>query len=284
MEIKKVGVIGCGTMGSGIVQVCAQSGYPVVVSELNDQLLKKGLAAINSSLTKGVEKARITQQEKDSTLARLKGTTSINDFSDCDLIIEAATEDLDLKKKLFAGLESVCPKHAVLASNTSGLSIIEMAACTKRPEKVLGLHFFNPVPAMKLLEIVRSVATSDETVGIAKQFGKSLGKTTIVAKDAPGFIVNRLFVPQLLNAIRMLEAGVATKEDIDTGLNLGLNHPMGPLALADLVGLDTLVLIANGIYAEFRDPQFIAPVLLTRMVSAGWLGRKSGKGFYEYKK
>ncbi len=284
MEIKKVGVVGCGIMGAGIAQVCAQSGYQVVVSEINDELLKKGLAAITSSLARSVEKARITQQDKDSTLARIRGTTSMKDFADCDLTIEAAVENLELKKKLFAELDKICPKHAILSSNTSGLSIIDMAMATKRPEKVLGLHFFNPVPVMKLLEIVRSVATSDETLETGRQFGKSVGKTAVVARDATGFIVNRLMVPQILIAIRMLESGVATREDIDNGVSLGLNHPMGSLALADLVGLDTLLFITNGIYAEFKDPQYVPPVLLTKMVTAGWLGRKSGKGFYEYKK
>ena len=283
MEIKQVGVIGCGQMGGGITQVCAQSGYPVIVSEINEELLNKGLTSINSSLTKAVAKERITQQDKESTLARIKGTTDMNDFRDCDLVIEAAIENLDLKKKIFVELDKICPKPAILATNTSCLSIIDIAMATTRPDKVLGLHFFNPPPAMKLLEIVKTIATSDETLEIGKNFGKSLGKTTIIAKDAPAFIVNRLMVPQILNAIRMLEAGVATKEDIDTGVTLGLNHPLGPLGLADFVGLDTLYFIANSIYDEFKDPQFAPPILLAKMVAAGWLGRKTGKGFYEYK-
>jgi len=283
MEIKQVGVVGCGQMGSGITQVCAQSGYQVVVSEINKEVLNKGLASINSSLTKGVEREKITQKDKDSTLARIKGTTDMNDFSDCELVIEAAIENLDLKKKIFAELDKICPKNTTLATNTSCLSIIDIAIVTTKPDKVLGLHFFNPAPAMKLLEIVKTIATSDETLEIGKSFGKSLGKTVIIAQDTPGFIVNRLMLPQILNAIRMLEAGVATKEDIDTGLTLGLNHPLGPLSLADLVGLDTLLFIANGIYTEFKDPQFAPPTLLKKMVTAGWLGRKTGKGFYEYK-
>ena len=283
MEIKKVGVVGCGQMGGGIAQVCAQSGYQVVVSEINDELLKKGLASIDSSLTRSVQKEKITQQDKDATLARIKGTTDTRDFGDCDLVIEAAIENLDLKKKIFADLDKVCPKHAILATNTSCLSIIDMAVATKRPDKVLGLHFMNPVPVMKLLEIVRTVATSEETLETGKEFGKSLGKTIVIAQDAPGFIVNRLMVPQILNAIRMLESGVATREDIDTAMTLGLNHPMGPLALADLVGLDTLLFIADGIYEEFKDAQYAAPTLLKKMVTAGWLGRKTGKGFYDYK-
>ena len=283
MEIKKVGVVGCGQMGGGIAQVSAQSGYQVVVSEINDELLNKGLAAINSSLTKSVEKEKITPADKEAALARLKGTTDLKDFGDCDLVIEAAIENLDLKKKIFAELDRVCPKHAVLATNTSCLSIMDMAVATGRPDRVLGLHFFNPAPLMKLMEVVRTIATSDETVKIGRDFGQSLGKTVIIARDAPGFVVNRLLVPQLLNAIRMLEAGIATREDIDTGMTMGLNHPIGPLALSDLVGLDTLLFIANSTYDEFKDPQFAPPILLAKMVTAGWLGRKTGKGFYDYK-
>ena len=282
MEIKKVGVVGCGLMGSGIVQVCAQSGYQVVVSEINDELLNKGLASINSFLTKGVEKGRITEQDKESTLARIKGTTNTKDFGDCDLVIEAATENMDLKKKIFADLDKVCPKHTILASNTSCLSVIDVAVVTSRPEKVLGLHFMNPVPLIRLLEIVKTVAISDETLETGKEFGKSLGKTIVVAKDTPGFIVNDLMIPYLLHAIRMLDAGVATKEDIDTAINLGLGHPMGPLTLSDLIGLDTVLFVASAMYEEFKEPQYTPPPLLKKMVAAGWLGRKTGKGFYEY--
>ncbi|MFC2048298.1 3-hydroxyacyl-CoA dehydrogenase family protein [Chloroflexota bacterium] len=283
MEIKKVGVVGCGLMGSGITQVCAQSGYGVVVSEINDELLNKGLASINSFLSKSVERGRLSQPDKDTALSRIKGTTNLQDFSDRDLVIEAATENLDLKKKIFAELDKICPNQTILASNTSCLSIIDVAAMTGRPDKVLGMHFFNPVPLMKLLEIVRTIATSDETLEIGKNFGETLGKTIVIAQDTPGFIVNRLLVPFMLNAIRMLEAGIATREDIDTGINLGLNHPMGPLTLTDFVGLDTLYYIAVAMYDEFKDPQYASPLLLRRMVTAGWLGRKTGKGFYEYK-
>ncbi len=283
MKINRVGVVGCGTMGSGIAQVCAQAGYAVTVSEVSEDLLKKGLAAINSFLSKAVEKQKITPQDRDATLTRIKGTTSFNDFSECDLVIEAAIENLDPKKKIFTELDGICPKHAILASNTSGLPVIEMAMATSRPDRVLGLHFFNPAPVMKLLEVVRTIATSDETLETAKEFSKSIGKTVVVAKDTPGFIVNRLMLPELLNAVRMLEAGVATREDIDNAVVLGLNHPMGPMALADLVGLDVILSLANTLYNEFKDPQFAPPVLLVRMVSAGWLGRKKGKGFYEYK-
>lgn len=283
MEIKQVGVVGCGLMGSGIAQVCAQAGYQVIVSEVNEELLNKGLAKIDSVLTRAVEKERITPQDKETTLSRLKGTTSLKDFGGCDLVIEAAVENLALKKKIFAELDSICPKHAILATNTSCLSIIEMAMTTRRPGQVLGLHFFNPPPVMKLLEVVRTVATSEETLEIGRSFGQSLGKTPVISPDSPGFIVNRLMVPQVLNAIGMLETGVATREDIDNGVTLGLNHPIGPLALADLIGLDTLYLVAIAIYDEFKDPQFAPPTLLKKMVSAGWLGRKSGKGFFDYK-
>ena len=283
MEIKKVGVAGCGTMGSGITQVCAQSGYQVVVSELNDKLMNKGLASINSVLTRSVEKSRLSQQDKDAIMARIKGTTNAKDFADCDLVIEAITENMEMKKKLFAELDKICRKDVILASNTSCLSIIDLAMMTSKPDKVLGLHFMNPVPVMTLLEIVKTIATSDETLEIGKNFGKSVGKTIVIAQDTPGFIVNRLLMPNLMNAIRMLDAGVATKEDIDTSIHLGLNHPMGPLTLSDLIGNDTVLYVTEAIYEEFRDPQYAAPPLLKKMVTAGWLGRKSGKGFYNYK-
>jgi len=284
MEIKKVGVVGCGLMGSGIAQVCAQSGYQVVVSEINDELLNKGLASINSALSRSVDKGKLSQQDKDAVFSRIKGTTNTKDFYDCDLMIEAAIENIDLKKKIFAEIDKICPKHAILATNTSCLSIIDMAMATTRPDKVLGLHFFNPVPVMQLIEIVRTVATSDDTLETGKTFGNSLGKTVVIAQDAPGFIVNRLLMPFLLNAIRMLEAGVATREDIDTAINLGLNHPMGPLALSDLIGLDTIFFIVNAMYEELKDPQYAPPPLMKKMIAAGWLGRKTGKGFYEYNK
>ena len=283
MQIKKVGVVGCGLLGSGIAQVCAQSGYQVVVSEANDELLNKGLKSINNFLTKSIEKGKISQQDKDATLSRMKGTTNLNDFSDCDLVIEAVTENMDLKKKVFIELDKICPQHAILSSNTSALSIIEMAAVTRRLEKVLGLHFMNPVPIMPLLEIVQTISTSDETLETSKEFGKSLGKTIVIAKDTPGFIVNRLHVSFTLNAIRILEAGIATKEDIDTSIKLGLNHPMGPITLADFLGIDTLFYIACDMYDKLKDPQYAPPILLQKMIAAGWYGRKSGKGFYEYK-
>jgi len=230
-----------------------------------------------------VEKGKLSQQDRDSTLARIKGTTNTQDFSDCDLVIEAAVENMDLKKKIFAEVDKICPKHTILASNTSCLSIIDIAMATSRPDKVLGLHFMNPVPLMKLLEIVRTIATSDETLDTGRTFGASLGKTVVLAKDTPGFIVNFLLMPFLLNAISMLDAGVASREDIDTAINLGLGHPMGPLTLADLIGLDTTLFVVSAIYEELKDPQYAPPPLLRKMVTAGWLGRKTGKGFYEYK-
>ncbi len=283
MKIKKVGVVGCGLMGSGITQVCAQSGYETVVSEVNQQLLDKGLSAIKSSLAKGVEKGKLTEADMQATLGRIKGTLSIEDFKDCDLIIEAVVENLELKKKVFADLDRVCPKHTILATNTSCLSVLDLAMVTKRPDKVLGMHFFNPVPIMRLLELVRTILTSDETLSTAKAFGQTLGKTIVIAQDAPGFIVNRLLIPFMLDSIRMLEAGYATKEDIDQAVKLGLNFPMGPFELGDLVGLDTTYFIACAMYEELKDPKFAPPMLLKKMVTAGHFGRKAGKGFYDYK-
>ena len=216
-------------------------------------------------------------------MSRIKGTTNTQDFSDCDLVIEAAVENMDLKKKIFAELDKICAKDTILASNTSCLSVIDMATATTRKGKVLGIHFFNPVPSMKLLEVVKTIATSDETLEIGKEFGKSIGKTTIIAPDTPGFIVNRLLLPFMLAACRMLETGGATREDIDSGVKLGLGHPMGPLTLADLTGMDVNLHVSNSIYEETKDPACAPPVILRRMFTAGWLGRKSGKGFYEYK-
>ena len=284
MEIKKVGVVGCGLMGRGIAQVCAQSGYHVVVSEINDALLNKGMASIDRFLTKSVEKEKISQHDKDSALSRIKGTTNTKDFSDCDLIIEAIIENMDLKKKVFAELDKICPQYTVLATNTSVLSIIDIATATTRPDKVLGLHFFNPAPVMKLVEVIKTIATSEDTLGIGIEFVKSLGKTAVIAQDTPGFIVNRLLEPFLFNAIRMLEAGVATRDDIDAAVTLGLNHPVGPLRLLDFIGLDTVYFGAIDMYEEFKEPQYAPPILLRKMVTAGWLGRKTGKGFYDYDK
>ena len=282
MNIRTVGVVGCGLMGSGIVEVCAKSGYDVVVREVNEGFLSKGLERIQGSMARGVERKKLTSADRDAAWARIRGTTKFADFEGCDLVVEAAIENLEEKKKIFAELDRVTPPHAILASNTSSLSIIDMAAMTKRPAQALGLHFFNPVPVMPLLEMVRSFLTSEETYQTARAFGESLGKQVIVAKDTPGFIVNALLVPYLLDAVRMLEEGIATKEDIDTGIHLGLNHPMGPLTLLDFVGIDTTLYIADAMFAETKNARYAAPVLMRRMVTAGYMGRKSGKGFYEY--
>ncbi len=283
MEIKKIGVVGAGIMGSGIAQVCAQSGYQTVVSEINDQLLRKGLGAVNSSLSAGVERGKLTQADKEATLARLQGTTKVEDFHDCNIVIEAMIENMEEKKKIFSALDKICPRDAILASNTSCLSIIEMAMVTQRPDRVIGLHFFNPVPIMKLIELVRTIASSEEVIDTAKAFGESLGKTVVIAKDTPGFITNRIFIPYLLDAIRALESGLATTEDIDQAMKLSLNLPMGPLTLSDFIGLDTIHYIATAMYNDFKDPKFASPILLKSMVIAGRLGRKAGRGFYEYK-
>jgi 3-hydroxybutyryl-CoA dehydrogenase len=284
MAIKKVGVVGCGLMGAGITQVAAQAGYEVTVSEINDELLNKGLKSIKSILAKNVEKGKMTKEEEAAVVGRIKGTTKMEDFAGCDLVIEAATENMSIKKKIFADLDRVCTPGIVLATNTSCLSVTEVAMATKRPDKVIGMHFFNPVPVMKLLEIVTTIVSSDETLNTVKAFGQSLGKVIIVAKDTPAFIANRIAIPMSLEAIRVYESGLATKEDIDNGMVYGYNHPMGPLALADLVGLDTLLYICESMYAEFKDPRWAAPLLLKRMVTAGHLGRKTGKGFYDYTK
>ena len=275
-------MVGCGLMGGGIAQVCAQSGYAVLVSEINEELLRRGLAGITASLDRAVRKERIGAADRDAAVARIKGTTDTGDFADRDLVIEAVIEDLDIKKRIFGELDKACPENALLATNTSCLSVTEMARATGRPDKVLGLHFFNPVPAMKLLEVIRTAATSQTTLETGKRFGESLGKTLVIVQDTPGFITNRLACPQILNAIRMVESGLATREDIDTAMTLGLNFPMGPLALADFIGLDTVLSIANGIYERLREPQYAAPGLLKEMVAEGRLGRKTGRGFYEY--
>ena len=283
MDIKNVGVVGCGLMGRGIVEVSAKAGYNVIISEVNQELLDKGMAALDSSMAKAVERGKTTEAEKAVMMGRIKGTLKMEDFKNCDLVIEAAIENLELKKKIFADLDKICAKDAILATNTSCLSVIDIAAVTKRQDKVLGMHFFNPVPVMKLLELVKTIVTSEETMNIAKEFGKTVGKTIVTAPDIPGFIVNRLLMPFLIETVRLLESGQVTKEDIDKAITLGLNHPMGPLALADFVGLDTAYFICNAMYDEFKDDRFAAPILLRKMVTAGQYGRKSGKGFFDYK-
>ncbi len=282
MEIKQVGVVGCGLMGSGIAEVCARAGYQVVVREVNQGFLDGGLGRIQKSMARGVERKKLAQEEADAAFARIQGTTEMGGFDKSNLVIEAVIEDLEEKKAVFSELDRITPAHAILASNTSSLSVTALAGATARPEKVLGMHFFNPVPVMPLLEMVRTVLTSDEAFDMARAFGEGLGKTVIVAKDWPGFIVNYLLVPYLLDAVRAVEAGLATKEDIDTGAKLGLNHPMGPLTLLDFVGLDTTLFIADAMFEELKDARYAAPPLLRQMVAAGRLGRKAGKGFYEY--
>jgi len=284
MKINTVGVVGCGAMGAGIAQVSAQAGYHVVVSEINDALLKRGLGIIENILAKDVGKQKITQADKDAVQARIKGTTEMKDFAVCDIIVEAVIENMSLKRDVFGKLDKICPPHTILASNTSCLSILDVSTATARPDKVLGIHFFNPVPVMKLVELVKTLTTGDETFAAGKVFAESLGKTAVISKDAPGFVVNRLLVPQLLSAVRMLEQGVASKEDIDAGMRLGLNHPIGPFALIDLVGIDVICFIARSVYEETKDAQFIIPNQMNKMLAAGWLGRKTGKGFYEYNK
>ena len=282
MEIKTVGVLGCGLMGSGIAQVCAASGYRTIVREVDDRVIEKGLARVRKFLEDGVAKGKTTADVRDRTLANLSGTTTFEALKDCDMIVEAIVENVNEKKETYAALEKVVPEHAILASNTSSLCITELAAATRRPDRFGGLHFFNPVPLMKLVEVIRALTTSDETYQTMVAFARSLGKEPITAPDRPGFIVNRLLVPYLLDAIRAFENGLGTLEDIDTGMKLGCGYPMGPFTLLDFVGLDTTYYIANIMFDEFREPAYAPPPLLKRMVLAGRLGRKSGLGFYKY--
>ena len=282
MEIRKVGVAGCGLMGSGIAQVAAMAGFTTVVREISDELLKKGLGIMEKSLGKLAEKGQITSEMKSSTLGLLKPTTRLEDFADCDLVIEAIIENLDRKKELFAQMDKIVKPEAIFASNTSSLSITEMMTATRRAPQFLGLHFFNPVPLMKLVEVVKTVATDPAVVQLGLEYGRKVGKTPILTSDRAGFIVNRLLVPYLLDSIRALEEGAGTIEDIDNGMKLGCNHPMGPLTLNDFVGIDTTYYIAEIMFNEFREKRFAPPPLMKRMVLAGMLGRKSGKGFYDY--
>ncbi|OPX40225.1 MAG: 3-hydroxybutyryl-CoA dehydrogenase [Desulfobacteraceae bacterium 4484_190.1] len=279
----KVGIVGCGLMGAGIVQTCAQAGLDVVTLEVNQDALDKGISSIDSVLAGKVNKGKMTQEDKEIIMGRIKGTTDYNYFSDCELVIEAVFENINIKKEVFKKLDNACAKDAILATNTSVLSVIDIASATSRPEKVLGMHFFFPVPVMKLLELVKTLATSSETLEEAKGFGRAIGKETIVAPDIPGFVVNRLFAPFQVSAIRMLEQKIATAEDIDRGTKLGLGHPMGMLELSDLQGLDTLLDVIRAFYDATGDANLRPPVLLEKMVAAGWLGRKTGRGFFEYK-
>jgi 3-hydroxybutyryl-CoA dehydrogenase len=282
LEIKTVGVVGCGLMGSGIAQVCAEAGYQVVVREVSDDVLKKGLGKIDAFLSKGVEKGKVTAERKAEVMGRLRGTVALEELAGSDIVIEVVVENLAAKREVYETLDRVCGRHALFASNTSSLSITEMAALTQRADRFVGLHFFNPVPLMKLVEVVRSPLTSPEAFEAAYAFAKSLGKSPVRASDKTGFIVNRLLVPYLLDAIRALEEGVGSTADIDEGMRLGCGHPMGPLTLLDFVGLDTTYYIANIMFDEFREKRFAPPPLLKRMVQAGLHGRKTGRGFYDY--
>ena len=281
-DVRVLGVVGSGLMGSGIVEVAARAGQRVVYLEASDELVESGRHRIETSLARAVERGKLDAKASDETLARVSGTTDPNDLADVDLVIEAATEDADTKRAVFRRLDEVVRPEVVLASNTSSIPIVDLGAATKRADRVIGMHFFNPVPVMGLIEIVKAITTSDETVEFAREYGAALGKTTVLSRDRAGFIVNTLLIPYLNDAIRMLEEGFASREDIDAAIDLGLNHPMGPLRLADLIGLDTCAQIGDVLYEEFRDARFAPPSLLRRMVAAGQLGRKSGRGFYEY--
>ena len=282
MSIKTVGVLGCGLMGAGIAQISAAAGFKTLVREVEEPLLAKGLGRIEKFLAGGVEKGKLTADEKTRTLANLTGTTKLEDLNACDIVVEAIVENIDEKAKSYAVLHSVLGEHAIVCSNTSSLCITELASKTRRPDRFAGLHFFNPVPIMKLVEVIRGLSTSDDTYQAVFAFAQAVGKQPITAPDRPGFIVNRLLVPYLLDAIRSYENGLGTIEDIDKGMTLGCGYPMGPFTLLDFVGLDTTYYIANIMFDEYREPAYAPPPLLKRMVLAGRLGRKSGQGFYKY--
>ena len=278
----KVGIVGCGIMGSGIAEIMALHGLEVIVCEVDQVVLDKGMNRIHQSIERGVSKGRISKNEMQDSLRHISSTIHFNDLTTVDIVIEAIPESLDLKRKVFKELDAVCNPETILASNTSSISITDIAAVTSRPEKVIGFHFINPVPVIPLVEVIPGLRTSQEVVDFVLSLSTRLKKTAVVVKDSPGFLVNLLLIPYLLDAIRWLDAGLASKEDIDTAVKLGLNHPMGPLTLADLIGLDTVLAIADSLYSNFHDPRYSAPPLLRRMISAGLLGRKSKSGFYSY--
>ena len=282
MAIQKVGVVGAGLMGHGIAQVSAGAGFPTVVREVSSEALAKGMGMIQKFVKGGVEKGKVTQEAMDKTLANLKGTTELKDLADCDLVIEAVSENLGLKKEIFGTLEQACKPAAIFASNTSSLSITEMSTFAKRPDRFLGLHFFNPVQLMKLVEVVTTINTSEATVKAASDWCRAVGKTVVTVGDSTGFVVNRLLVPYMLDAVRVFEQGLASRDDIDNAMKLGCGYPMGPLLLGDYVGLDTTYYIAEIMFDEFKEPRFAAPPLLKRMVLAGRHGRKTGRGFYDW--
>jgi 3-hydroxybutyryl-CoA dehydrogenase len=281
-EMSRVGVLGCGLMGSGIAQVCAAAGYEVVVREVNAELAERGVNAIARQLAKAVEKEKMTSEERDLAMSRILATTDLSDLAGCDLIIEAVVEDREVKNTLWRQLEEICSGETIFASNTSSLTIAEMAAATKRPDRLIGLHFFNPVPVMQLVEVVRTIATDPAVFRTGMAFARSLGKEPIECRDRSGFVVNLLLVPFMMDAIRALEQGVASIEDIDRGMRLGTGHPMGPFTLCDFVGLDTLDRIGEIMYREYREKRYAPPPLLKRMVALGYLGKKVGRGFYDY--
>jgi 3-hydroxybutyryl-CoA dehydrogenase len=283
MEIRRLGVVGTGQMGSGIMQVFAQSGYEVMGVDTAPHMIETSLKGIRKRLAGRVEKKKMTQEELDAVMGRIKTSTKMEDLAGCDIVEEAVPEDLDLKKRLFAQLNSICKAETIFGTNTSGLSVTDMAVASKRGERLIGMHFHNPAPVMQLLELVKTIMTSPETVETVKRWGTTLGKTVVVAPDVGGFIVTRLFTPFLLGAVRMLEAGIATRDEIDVSMKLAVNHPMGPLEVVDFIGLDTELSIAENLYEETKESKYAPPLLLRKMVTAGWLGRKTGKGFYDYK-
>lgn len=281
-KIERVGVLGCGLMGSGIAEVSAKSGYDTIVREICKDAAAKGRAAIERSLDRAVKKGKLAEDERAAVLERISLTTELSDLEDADIVIEAVVEDIGLKKEVFGKLDEICSEETIFASNTSSLTIVEMAAATGRPDRMVGLHFFNPVPVMRLVEVVRTISTSEETLERVTEFARSLGKEPVACKDNSGFIVNRLLVPYMLDAIRALEAGVGSLTDIDKAMQLGCGYPMGPFVLSDFVGMDTLYRIAEIMFEEYRETRFAPPPLLKKMVSAGYYGRKSGRGFYDY--
>lgn len=280
--IKKVGIVGFGQMGAGIAQVAAQAGYQVTANEISEELVQKGIKGITKQLDKAIEKGKLDAAGKEKVLGNIKGTTDYSDLADCDIVIEAATENMQIKKEIFAELDKICKPEAILATNTSSLPVGDLAAVTKRRDKFLGLHFFNPVPVMKLVEVIRPMQTSDEVYEKAFEFVGTLDKKGVRTADTPGFIVNRLLVPYLNDAARVFEQGLASAEDIDNAMKLGAGHPMGPLALIDLIGLDVAMWVGDILFAEFRETRFAPPPILRKMVRAGYLGKKVGKGFYDY--
>jgi 3-hydroxybutyryl-CoA dehydrogenase len=282
MEIRKVGVVGCGLMGSGIVQVTAHAGFETVVIEANDELLQRGLSRVRQTLDGLVEKGKLEAKTRDAMLGRISGGVGLETLKACDLVVEAMTENQALKNETFAKLDRICPPHAILATNTSSCNVTALAAATKRPAQVVGLHFFNPVPLMKLVEVARTILTDERVLEAATEWVRAVGKVPVQTKDATAFIVNRLLVPYLLDAIRVYEGGLASLEDIDQAMKLGCGYPMGPFTLLDLVGLDTTMYVAEVMFEEFREPRYAPPALLKRMVLAGHLGRKAGRGFYTY--